>query len=267
MHRRAYQLQLLLLLMLIMATSSSVNIVAKANTTSPVWAYFGLEASADGKPVSTDRVICRLCETTVQAKGSSTTNLFTHLKKHHPLKHSELLQSTKKSSKPSTSTQAQPTITEAMEKARTYQRHSKKWQQLTDSVTYCLTKDMMPLYSVEKEGFRKMLHVFDSQYELPGRKYFSQTAVPALYTSVREKIVNELAPIDYFSSTADMWSSETGEPYLAYTVHFIDMDWTLKSRCLQALFLPEDHTADNIADAITTTLTNWSLPISNQVRN
>ena len=80
--------------------------------------------------------------------------------------------------------------------------------------------------------------------------------VPALYTSVRENIVNELAPINFFSSTADMWSSETGEPYLAYTVHFIDGDWTLKSRCLQALYLPQDHTADNISEAVTTTLAN-----------
>ena len=76
---------------------------------------------------------------------------------------------------------------------------------LTDSVTYCLTKDMMPLYSVEKDGFRKVIHAFDPQYQTPERKYFSQTAVPTLYTSVREKIVNELTLIKYFSSTTDMW--------------------------------------------------------------
>ena len=246
--------------------SQDVDIIAKPNTTSPVWAFFGLEASADGKAVSPERVLCRLCKTPVQNKSSSTSNLFTHLKRHHPLKHSELLTSTPQSSKHSKkSTHAQPTITEAIERTRTYQRRSKKWQQLTDSVTYCLAKDMMPLYSVEKVGFRKMLHVFDPQYELPGRKYFSQTAVPALYTSMREKIVNELAPIQHFSSTADMWSSETGEPYLSYTVHFIDGDWMLKSHCLQALYLPQDHTADNISEAMTITLSNWQLPISNQV--
>ena len=124
----------------------------------------------------------------------------------------------------------------------------------------------MPLYSVEKDGFRKVIHAFDPQYQTPERKYFSQTAVPTLYTSVREKIVNELTLIKYFSSTTDMWSSETGEPYLAYTVHFIDRDWSLITRCLQALYLPQDHTADNIAEAITTTLSNWNLPVSNQVR-
>ena len=51
--------------------------------------------------------------------------------------------------------------------------------------------------------------------------------------------------------TIYMWSSYTGEPYLSYTVHFLDNEWKLKSHCLQALYLPEDHTADNIADAPT----------------
>ena len=48
-----------------------------------------------------------------------------------------------------------------------YNRQGKKWQKLTDSVAFCLAKDMMPIYSVEKEGFRKLLYNFDPQYELP----------------------------------------------------------------------------------------------------
>lgn len=113
---------------------------------------------------------------------------------------------------------------------------------------------MMPLYSVEKPGLRKMLQVFDPQYDLPGRKYFSQTAIPLLYDSLREKIVSELREIDHFAATADMWSSHTGEPYLAYTIHFINADWKLESRVLQASYLPQDHNAENIVDAFSSTL-------------
>jgi len=39
----------------------------------------------------------------------------------------------------------------------------------------------MPIYSVKKEGFRQLLHSFDPQYELPSRKYFSNTTIPKLY--------------------------------------------------------------------------------------
>lgn len=59
-----------------------------------------------------------------------------------------------------------------------YNHQGKKWQQLTDSVAFCIAKDTMPIHSVEKEGFRKLLHMFDSQYDLPSQKYFSKIAIP-----------------------------------------------------------------------------------------
>ena len=234
------------------SVSSSLNIVAKPNTTSPVWAYFGLKGDAKNKPVNLDDILCHVCEKVVPTKGSSTTNLFTHLKNHRPIKYSELRQ-TMDCKEATHSKTIQPTIVQAMDKATKYRRSTKKWQKLTDSVTYCLCKDMMPLYSVEKPGFCKMLQVFDPQYDLPGRKYFLQTAIPLLYDSLREKIVFELREIDHFAATADMWSSHTstGEPYLTYTIHFINADWKLESRVLQASYLPQDHNAENISDAFT----------------
>ena len=49
----------------------------------------------------------------------------------------------------------QTTISRAFERARKYERGGKNWNELTDAVTFCLAKDMMPLYSVEKEGYSK----------------------------------------------------------------------------------------------------------------
>ena len=69
----------------------------------------------------------------------------------------------------------------------------------------------------------------------------------------------------YFSSTTDMWSSSTMEPYLSYTVHFITNDWTLQSRCLQTLFVPKDHNADNLSEVLTETLAQWKLEVGRQV--
>ena len=64
----------------------------------------------------------------------------------------------------------QTTISCAFERARKYERGGKKWNKL---VAFCLAKDMMPLhvYSVEKEGFRRMLYRIDSKHDLPGCKY------------------------------------------------------------------------------------------------
>ena len=56
-----------------------------------------------------------------------------------------------------------------------------------------------------------------------------------------------------------MWSSVTSEPYLCFTLHYIGKEWNLQSTCLHCLFLPEDHTGDNLAEALKETLTEWQL--------
>ena len=261
------------------SSSSGVRIVPKPNTVSPVWTYFGLEADGQGKPISKEIAICRVCNSKTSTKGGSTSNLFSHLKNHHPKEYANLKQMSSASSKsPKSSIQSssssqpsssssQPTIVDVMQKLKPHSRDSKKWKDLTDSVTFCLCKDMLPIYTVEKPGFQQMLKSFDSQYQLPSRKYFSETAIPKLYNQEQERVAAELSQVKHFAATTDMWSSETGQPFLSYTVHFIDKEWKLQTYCLQALYLPVDHTASNIADALLSTLDNWNLDPSNQVRN
>ena len=69
-----------------------VYLVKKPNTKSKVWQNFGIMVRENGKIIERekDKPICRTCRSGVQAKGSNTTNLFQHLRKHHPLVYSEL---------------------------------------------------------------------------------------------------------------------------------------------------------------------------------
>jgi len=46
---------------------------------------------------------------------------------------------------------------------------------------------------------------------------------------------------------------------MSSTVHFIDSDRILQSYCLDTLPLFEDHTGENIAEALKDILENWSL--------
>ena len=253
-------------------SSNEVQLVPKPNTTSPVWKYFALEIDEKGKVKNDEEVVCRLCSKEVIAKGSNTSNLISHLRVHHPSQYIDYQKMQKEKGEKVSKTGAskgndvgQTTIVSTMEKLKKYDRSSKKWKQLTDSVTYLLAKDMLPLYSVEKEGFQRLVKTFDSQYQLPNRKYFTNTAIPALYASTQEKVSNSISGAKYFASTMDMWSSATSAPYMSYTVHYIDPQWSLQSWCLQTLFVPQDHNADNLADVMTETLTNWSLDPVNQV--
>ena len=55
---------------------------------------------------------------------------------------------------------------------------SREHKEQTKSVTYFLAKDMVPLYTIEKSRFKKMIARFNLQYDLPSRNYYSRVAIP-----------------------------------------------------------------------------------------
>ena len=66
---------------------------------------------------------------------------------------------------------------------------------------------MFPIYTTEKVGFRRLVETLDPRYEMPSAKYFSNTAIPALFEKTRERVVAEVTSARYYSSTTDMWTS------------------------------------------------------------
>ena len=71
-------------------------------------------------------------------------------------------------------------------------------------VTYAIAKDLLPFNTVEKPGFKSLVGMLDKRYIIPGRKYFSCTAIPSLYSSTREKVQAELKGVIFFSATTDV---------------------------------------------------------------
>ena len=55
------------------------------------------------------------------------------------------------------------------------------------------------------------------------------------------------------------------EPYPSYSIHFIDKDWVLQIKCLQTLFVPRNHTIENLSDVMSETLTQWKLEASRHI--
>ncbi len=63
----------------------------------------------------------------------------------------------------------------------------------------------MPVQAVERDGFKQLLKKLDPRYTLPGRKYFSETALPKLYESCRQTLANEVQKVLHFAITTDLW--------------------------------------------------------------
>ena len=191
-------------MIIIMAASSSPavapTVLIPKNTTSEAWKHFGLKAGPDGKPLDTSTAYCTLCQHPVSAKGGNTSNLFSHLKFKHPKEFSDI-EKTRKSQHSMVEKKVsnnQPKIAESIKSSQKYSRSSKQWEKLTNSVTYAIAKDMLPLSTVEKPGFQNMLSTFDNRYQLPNRKYMSNTAIPSLYLSVKDKVADELKEMVFF---------------------------------------------------------------------
>ena len=209
----------------------------RGKTTSPVWNHFGFYQS----DVPQDNCICRHCKMVVATTKGNTTNLISHIKNHHKDIHQTMNKSVVKN--PSLSKDlkkdvmeikpsqvSQQTITSSLLSVTPYEKTSKRHKDITQAITNFVAKDMLPVYTVEKDGFQKMLSVLDKRYHLPSSTYFHRVAIPNLYDNTRKAVEKELGKeVKYFSGTTDLWSSRTTEPYISLTIHYINNDFQLKS--------------------------------------
>lgn len=217
----------------------------KGKTNYAVWEQFGFEESDDEQKHAT----CRICYMVVAATHGNTTNLFTHLKIKHRVTYDNLIKK-QPSTTPSKSSMTQASMTDTLYSTTPYPLNSERHKKITDSVAYYLAKDMRPTSIVDNPGFKKMVNPLDKRYALPSRHHFSRVAMPYLYNKCHAEVANEVTKAEYFAITTDLWSSRTMEPYISLTIHYIDADFRLNTKCLQTAFIPEDHTGQNIANGL-----------------
>ncbi|XP_073667609.1 E3 SUMO-protein ligase ZBED1-like [Paramisgurnus dabryanus] len=246
------------------AEHETEELVPKKGAGSVVWRFFGFQKS----DVDQTTILCKCCRAKIQAKGGNTSNLLQHLSRKHVLEYQECMKLKSADSAPSTSAgntgkpkekSSQMSLKDAFARGTFYDRKSKRWIEITNSITNHIAKDMVPLITVEKDGFKQMIKTLDPRYEMPSRKYFSQVAIPNLYQKHRAKLETDLATVHHFAATTDLWSSRTMEPYLSLTVHFISEEWVLQSHCLQTSYFPNDHTGEFLAAGLKEAFDSWGL--------
>ena len=115
---------------------------------------FGVKANEYGIPssVEEERLICR--------------TLITHLRDHHPLLHAETVPHT------SHTTRRQPTLQEVVDKSKRYDPKSPQAQEIIKAIAYYIA--MQSLCTMEKPGFRHLIHILDPKYNLPGNSSLSK---------------------------------------------------------------------------------------------
>ncbi len=75
---------------------------------------------------------------------------------------------------------------------------------------------------------------------------------------VWDRVMNKICNLEPYSATTDLRCSQTTEPYISLTIHFIDDYWNLHSR-LETTFFPDDHTREIIVHGLKDALSAWGL--------
>ena len=129
---------------------------------------------------------------------------------------------------------------------------------LIDAVRAFIIQDLRPLNVVEGKGFRQLMKVAELRFNLPSRTHFSRSVIPAKYVAAKRELEAFLGEIEHCSITTDIWTAKYQvRSYVSLTCHAIYSERQLKSTILCTRELPDEHTAENLSDALQEMMTEW----------
>lgn len=122
--------------------------------------------------------------------------------------------------------------------------------------------DDQPLSVVENVGFRRLMEHLEPRYNLPSRKYISETALPELYSRVTSHVGDQLKDVQSLSFTMDIWCSDVCPmSLLGLTAHWVNAGYALQSAVLHVKELRGSHTSSVISASINEMLDGWKIPL------
>lgn len=231
---------------------------------SVVWAYYDVSIANSAKAV------CKLCAASLSRGSSpkqySTTPLINHLRSKHKDEYEEMSekqascnQTSKESRVTLTPVRAQLTLAEFKQSKEKWPRDNPKWTSNTKRVAEMIALDMEPYNVVAKLGFNRFVDGLQPQYEMPSRRYFSDTAIPDMYEAVKRKVQTLLEDVDYISFTTDMWTCDnSNKSYMSLTAQWITEEFGYERAILHVQGFSGSHTAQHIEDTLLEMLACWN---------
>ena len=225
------------------------EIVNNKNAKAAVWKHFGFVKLKGSHEVDRKKVACRVCLTTLKFSGN-TTNLIDHVR----LKHGHLVNScsvhapaaaTSSAHSSVVATVGQVSVDAAVQPTTSRQPiitagvfgklppTSARAKAIASGIVRFLVKDLRPFNAVNGEGFHYLMQVLEPRYVVPSRQYFSETAIPLLYDTVKRAVIDEMKKASSVALTTDGWTSRATESYITITSSHVNDQWQIQSFVLQ----------------------------------
>ncbi|XP_077280023.1 zinc finger BED domain-containing protein 4-like [Temnothorax americanus] len=212
-----------------------------------------------------DKAKCLICGTVRSTPTSTITTLQLHLQKHDTVykeymrlkKIKEKLTEGKK--KVTQDSRQQESLKKCVNALMPLNPSSKKAKDITRAIAVFICKGLHPYNIVNEPGFRHLLHFLEPRYNVPCRTTFSRSIIPKLYKELKEKMLEEIGTVrdalEFVSITTDLWTSRSGDAFIAFTLQFINEDVQMRHITVDCQPFSGKHDAaavcGKVADAIT----------------
>ncbi|KAH8367502.1 hypothetical protein KR084_011566, partial [Drosophila pseudotakahashii] len=143
----------------------------------------------------------------------------------------------------------------------TYDKTSKRKQDIDKAFARMVALDVQPFYIVENRGFCDLLNIIDPKYRVPSRSKLTNVLVADLFEEKVTKLKGILEKTDSVSITTDRWSSAANDYYVTVTCHFLTDSFQFKSAVVSTSKLENafNHNAINIAETVQNISDEWNL--------
>ncbi|XP_029019149.1 uncharacterized protein LOC114862715 [Betta splendens] len=176
-----------------------------------------------------DEVHCRMCDTRLKYR-SSTTSMMYHIRN----KHADAMPSD------GVSVAAHAEVTELLSRM--------------------IEKDLLPLSAVNGEGLRELLAYTVHNYKMPSVCDITRL-IEAHFQEKVEALEGHLGKVEKLALSADLWAAHPLERYITVSCSFITEDWQGRSAVLQTHKLGSgSHTAaGGVTEKLLSTVQNWGI--------
>ncbi|XP_036433264.1 zinc finger BED domain-containing protein 4 [Colossoma macropomum] len=193
--------------------------------TSKLWNHFSISS---GDPT---KVVCLHCSRTI-SRGKKPTNLGTScLFRHMQRFHGHVLENNSSISGDVSS--AEITVKQELMDTSAYEENNEKFddchpvaKKITKLIAEMLALDLQPSAVVENVGLNRLLEYLQPQYSVPSSSYFTSTAIPEMYESVKEVVLTHLkeAESGIIHFTTSVWVNSQTREYLTLTAHWVTFE-------------------------------------------
>ena len=234
---------------------SSSNASNKSHKTSPVWKYFTHFDLAFHPKMKWDR-ICLVCrdkgidKSISVGKYYSPVALVNHLRSMHKEQYQEYLLLTQEKSKGVVKCNQQTEIT------MHFTTGEKAKADFADRFAEWVVADNMPLTCGQSINFKKMVRAANKAIIPPDYR----ATLDRLHSKKLEamKALKACVSGEFFSLTADHWTSLANENYGALTIHFIK-DFELKAFVLSCVKHENGASAEEMEAQLVSDMNAWEL--------